>query len=316
MHSQKRIEWVDLAKGIGIILVVYGHVILGIHDAKLGLSGIGYTIQHSVIYTMHMPLFFFLSGIFAVKWVKREPKVAIHQKFTSLIIPYLIWGIIQGLIMQVFAGQTNNAQGLSQVLRLPIKPYAQFWFLYDLWWIFLIYYVAIHVLKLPTKILFGFSIVLFLGSPWLNLWEFWRIFYQLPFFLVGTMVIEHQDNLSKLKPIILIPLFIVVNGLFIFVNFNTFVTNIFSFIVAMVGILLVISLVQRFRNGVLDYIGKNSMPIYLMHLLGAAGTRIILLKLGVQLVSVHLIFGTLVGLFAPLIALQVFKLLKIDKYLL
>ena len=141
-------------------------------------------------------------------------------------------------------------------------------------------------------------------------------FLSIPLLLIGTMVIEHQDNLSKLKPIILIPLFIAVNGLFIFVNFNTFFTNIFSFIVAIVGILLVIFLVQRFRSSILEYIGKNSMPIYLMHLLGTAGTRILLMKLGVQIVSVHLILGTLVGLFAPLIALQVFKVLKIDKYLL
>ena len=92
---KKRIEWVDLAKGVGILLVVYGHVILGIHDADIGFSGINYDIQHSVIYTVHMPLFFFLSGLFAIRWVKRDAKVAILQKVKSLLIPYFIWGIVQ-----------------------------------------------------------------------------------------------------------------------------------------------------------------------------------------------------------------------------
>lgn len=44
-----RIEYIDLAKGVGIILVVIGH----------SISGIGYKF----IYSFHMPLFFFLSGM-------------------------------------------------------------------------------------------------------------------------------------------------------------------------------------------------------------------------------------------------------------
>lgn len=315
MGNNKRIEWVDLAKGIGIILVVYGHVIVGVHGAKLGISNFSFMIQHSVIYTLHMPLFFFLSGIFAVKWVNRDPKTAIYQKFKSLIIPYFFWGVIQGLIMQLFSAQTNNAQGIKQIIKLPIKPYAQFWFLYDLWWIFLVYFVAVRVLKLPNKIVFGISLILFSISPWLKFWELWRIFYQLPFFLVGTMVMKYQRQLAKLVPMLMTLIFIISNILFIVCRLNSFVTNIFSFCVAIIGILLVISIVQKFKSRLLEYIGKNSMSIYLMHLLGTAGTRIFLLRMGITAVSVHLVLGTLVGIFVPLIALRVFSMLKIEKYL-
>lgn len=50
----KRIDYVDIAKGIGIVLVVMGH-----NDFAL-ISPFG----HKFIYSFHMPMFFFMSGMF------------------------------------------------------------------------------------------------------------------------------------------------------------------------------------------------------------------------------------------------------------
>lgn len=47
---KNRISYIDIAKGIGIFLVIWGHIIL---------NGPAYNI----IYAFHMPLFFFLSGL-------------------------------------------------------------------------------------------------------------------------------------------------------------------------------------------------------------------------------------------------------------
>ena len=44
----KRIEWIDTAKGIGLICVILGHMRV--------------PYLSTWIYTFHMPLFFFLSG--------------------------------------------------------------------------------------------------------------------------------------------------------------------------------------------------------------------------------------------------------------
>src|SRR5215510_11051547 len=50
----KRVAYVDIAKGIGIILVVMGH-----NDFAL-IS----PFAHKLIYSFHMPMFFFMSGMF------------------------------------------------------------------------------------------------------------------------------------------------------------------------------------------------------------------------------------------------------------
>ncbi len=73
----KRIEYIDIARGIGILLVVLGHNDFGY------ISPFGY----KVIYSFHMPLFFFLSGYFLNVSI---PFVEFFKKrFNTLLKPYL-----------------------------------------------------------------------------------------------------------------------------------------------------------------------------------------------------------------------------------
>ena len=73
----KRIEYLDIARGIGILLVVAGHNDLGAVSP----------FAHQVIYSFHIPLFFFLSGYFintALSFFDYFKK-----RFHSILQPYL-----------------------------------------------------------------------------------------------------------------------------------------------------------------------------------------------------------------------------------
>ncbi|BEL98781.1 hypothetical protein SM14VA2_11940 [Serratia marcescens] len=72
-----REAWVDYAKGIGIILVVFGHVNRGLYSAGIQLSGSSYLLTDSIIYSFHMPLFFFLSGLFFTQSLDKREKPAL-----------------------------------------------------------------------------------------------------------------------------------------------------------------------------------------------------------------------------------------------
>lgn len=72
-----RIVWVDIAKGIGILLVVYAHI---------------FSFGKSCIYLFHMPLFFFLSGIFFTPDIKMGD--ILKNKFYTLILPYFFFAAI------------------------------------------------------------------------------------------------------------------------------------------------------------------------------------------------------------------------------
>ena len=72
-EQKKRITWIDMAKGYGIILVILGHL--------------KFDMFRDWIFTFHMPLFFFLSGyVFSTKY---DFVTFLKRKCRSMILPYL-----------------------------------------------------------------------------------------------------------------------------------------------------------------------------------------------------------------------------------
>ncbi len=73
--TKKRVESIDIAKGIGILLVILGHLTV---DGQM---------VRFVIFTFHMPLFFMLSGVFADK--KQNLADGAAKLVRTLLVPYL-----------------------------------------------------------------------------------------------------------------------------------------------------------------------------------------------------------------------------------
>ena len=125
-----KLKWVDVAKGIAIILVVYGNVLDGLFNA--GVTVPRYHLQHDFIYSFHMPLFFVLSGLFA-KRVLVLPKLQFFRRQgIALLYPYLLWSVVQSGIMLIMSKYTNGGLTSLEFLMIPLDPFGQFWYLYDL----------------------------------------------------------------------------------------------------------------------------------------------------------------------------------------
>src|SRR5436190_13636462 len=77
-----RIEFLDAAKGIGILFVVLGH-----NHIKLE-----YPLIYQVVYSFHMPFFFLLSGMF----FKSDYGLVelIRRRFNSLLRPFIAYLLI------------------------------------------------------------------------------------------------------------------------------------------------------------------------------------------------------------------------------
>lgn len=137
-YLNNRSYWVDYAKAIGIILVVYGHVARGLVKSGIVDDDGLFTILDSVIYSFHMPLFFFLSGLFFFDSLKFGGKFwLIKNKINTIIKPYVIWSLLQGFVEVALSSYTNGDVSVFQVLSLGWEPRAQFWFLYALFFVFL-----------------------------------------------------------------------------------------------------------------------------------------------------------------------------------
>ena len=82
-----RIELIDIAKAITIILVILGHT----------TGNLETPMYRRLLYSFHMPLFFFLAGLsIRPKALKtfRDWKDFIKKNLLALIVPYLIFAFI------------------------------------------------------------------------------------------------------------------------------------------------------------------------------------------------------------------------------
>lgn len=85
----QRHDYIDIAKGIGILLVVWAHILL---------SG----ASHKVIYAFHMPLFFLISGMLFRR--EKYPGILcfIKKRAKRLLIPFAIYSVVTWLIWAAF----------------------------------------------------------------------------------------------------------------------------------------------------------------------------------------------------------------------
>lgn len=82
----KRIEWIDIAKGIGMLLVIFGH---------FGMNPAGKEAISFIKSSFHMPLFFVLSGLlFKDGSSAKDCFTWSMKRFIALMIPFYLWTAI------------------------------------------------------------------------------------------------------------------------------------------------------------------------------------------------------------------------------
>jgi len=310
--SDHRLEWIDVAKGLGIALVVYGHVFRGLEAAGIISASDAMTVIDSVIYSFHMPLFFFLAGIFLDETINRRGMGgAIWSKVETVLYPYVVWSLLQGAIEVALAQYTNGGATIGEVLSLLWQPRAQFWFLYALFQIFAV--SAIIFSKSPrwgTYAFAGAGILLFWFGSGEALGSFVHASRMLIFFILGVLFYRNGGlhvEWTVLRAASVVALFVIAELLFhIVLGLRYTDRSPASLLVACCGIAAVIGFSNVAANGLaalLSYLGRMSMYVYLMHILAASGARVVLAKLWPDAsVLTHITLGVLAGLVLPLAA--------------
>lgn len=109
IQNKKHIPWLDVAKGLGITLVVIGHCLFP---------------KHLLIDSFHMPLFFILAGMtFSTKAVFGD---FIKKKIVRIVLPFAFW------------------VSLSFLCSLENDP---LWFLYTLFFALILFYPLCKYIK-------------------------------------------------------------------------------------------------------------------------------------------------------------------------
>lgn len=321
-RSSARWDWVDSAKGIGILLVVYGHVARGLMNAGIYTDQSSFSLIDNIIYSFHMPLFFFLSGIFFISSFEKRGIKLVFSKVDAIFYPYLMWSLIQGSIEIALSNFTNQHVSWDALFSIIWQPRAQFWFLYTLFFVFVFNTALIFFLqrleslkKIWPYILLVAAAILFVCKLLLpGLFVFQSVATYDIYFAFGAVF----WSLYKNGEVTDIRVLVLMSTLFVALEYATFISGAITLqqsfttiLLASIGIITVIGIAQRIT--VFSIIGIYSMEIYLMHVIFGSGMRILLQKgMAIEAMLPHLIVGVLAGVLLPILATRWIHKFKIE----
>lgn len=324
--SAARLRWVDTLKGVGILLVVLGHALGGLIDAGFAPDTTWFRPLFAAIYIFHMPLFFFLTGLFVVKRVADDPDRFRGRLFSQIAWPYFLWSAVQIVAITMAGSLANNPGGPlgPSLLRTFYMPSAQFWFLYALFFL--------HGLSLFARRGAGSPFYLLLLIAAGSFAEQQRLpgivettlqmapYYGLGVFL-GPLLLDRAPSQHDRSWLWLVPLACVAlamsmihaidlgipgiwpaTGIAIILDVRSF-DNFYAATIAIVALVALARVAGQWAPRWLIYCGRQTMPIFLLHILVIAATRIVVLKYNPAIPTpILLSLLCLVGVVLPLAA--------------
>jgi len=221
-----RDQSLDALRGLAIILVVLGHAILDAGAVLRGGPGMvnmgpfwiplstASNVPLSLLYTFHMPLFAFISGL--VMWPPRRAPLAggITGRVRGLLIPYMAWF----LVLYAANWSPRPAGGFGPALLDAALGRGGLWYLYAL------FVCATAVLclarargsrfTLPVSAL----VAILCSTGWIfavpNVFYLSNVLWIYPFVVLGYMVaplrayvLEHRWHVAAAGLAIFLPLF-------------------------------------------------------------------------------------------------------------
>ena len=287
---EKRIGYIDIAKGLGILIIVLGH-----ND----LAGYHPTL-HKFIYAFHIPLFFFLSGMFFRP--ERAFGETARRRFSTLMKPYLFTLFLIYLGEAAFSNMTFPviAGRIAKAMYATGKyiDWVQLWFIPHLFIVSLFAWIAWRLLfsRVKTDWLRWLLLFAMLSAGVLSMPYFWPFvapiinmeLYGLPFsldlvlasgffFLVGYEVNQRPLERFFASPLFLAGTFALLLVLVVTLppvmdfNTRTYPSLWINTAESLLGIGMILSLARNLERwserlaNVFRYFGRISLVILIFH---------------------------------------------------
>ena len=197
---QKRNEYIDILRGIAMLLVVLGHTMTGC------TTNSEQSVLFNIIWSLQMPLFILISGY--VTRYSKGIKTAldlwkyVKKRTVAYIFPWIIWTFcVRGLMF-------NKTDGLFDVGHIFWNMDSGYWFLITIWTINIIFGISQllsscickseHRVKKNAALLFfyiiGMGILGALGSILgMSFFTIKLTLYYMPFYFAGYLYGQTRD---------------------------------------------------------------------------------------------------------------------------
>ena len=286
---KERILYIDNLRAFAIMLVVMGHILQFTFGDSHGFDHPFFKF----IYSFHMPLFFFISGMFAkgftppltlCKYLNNN----IVRKSKALLIPYITWSLIINLLISVGAYSKDilNTTSLG----------ALYWFLPSLFEAFILFFIlqplvcrlnkrSNIIIEILYWLIVIFSVkagILWLCKEVLSSSEYYYTFLggfqnNFPFFLMGYLVAKYKKIIALLEnDCVGLVAWILYLGALYLINCTEFrMKGVSSLIEIFYPVGAIIFFYQLFKHisfpskiqRIVSKVGMSTLEIYVMHYL-------------------------------------------------
>jgi uncharacterized membrane protein YcfT len=311
MDRDDRIGWVDIFRGLAIILVVFGHCGRGLDHS--GLMHFKDGFMDRWIYAFHMPAFFFAAGMFAGRsLILRGIGRFFVNKVGTVLYPYVLWSVIYILAIKYLPGANTHYQS-DMWGEIAYRPVGNYWFLYVL---FLIQVAFLCVRPLRTGPLMFYILCIAAWAlesantlestfPHATWWPLHNILKYSIYFAAGDALMTLTERPATWPRDSGLFSLVFFTGLTILIGLgHNGEDGLWDFFLAAAGIQGLWEMsVALDQHGVrwLRYLGRRSLEIFVAHNLATVAARVVLLKCGITSPAMHLIYGTAAGIIGPLL---------------
>lgn len=263
--GKNRISAIDYAKGIAIICVVLGHVLyFCCYNQHEGDSPLFH-----FIYSFHMPLFFFLSGLVVSvrNRLLKETVADLQLRFKQLVIPMVLIGGVFTIV---------SKQDLMNIINSDMK--SGYWYLLVLFLFYLTvrlceYLISTIGCSIKHEIIFVFLIVLwlcslhcvhYLSSFIISYFSLIQYNLYLPYFAVG-IICKNHNNIFSNQWVLLCSLLIGFLSNHLQFHYMLQVFCIMSVVVTIMCMCFIFDKYEGIVKTTICYLGRNVLYIYCFH---------------------------------------------------
>src|SRR3954463_14164773 len=301
-----RLDWVDYAKGICIVMVVMMHSVLGV-EAAAGETG----FMHALVAfakPFRMPDFFLISGLFLSVVIDRDWRTYLDRKGGHFAYFYVLWVTVQfGFKAPSCAAESGWSHVGFLYLESFVEPFGTLWFIYLL----PVFFVVTKILRrAPPPAIWAAAAaleMLHVATGWTVIDEFCaRFVYFYSGYLFAANVFALADRARARPAVALAGLtaWALVNAAIVYDGCSEW--PVISLALGFAGACAIIvmgTLLARMHwlNSV-RFCGEHSIVIYLAFSLPMATTRTLLLKFAPFIdVGIASLLVTLAGVLGALV---------------
>jgi uncharacterized membrane protein YcfT len=279
-----RINWVDYAKGICIVMVVMMHSVLGVELAA-GKTGFMHLLV-AFAKPFRMPDFFLISGLFLPIVIDRDWRTYLDRKVVHFAYFYVLWVTIQfGFKAPAFAAETGWTHAGLLYLESFVEPFGTLWFIYLLPVFFVI---TKATRRLPPLLVWGIAALLetaHIVTGWTVIDEFcarFVYFYSGYLFADYVFALTYRARAHPRLALAALALWAIIDGGLVMSGFSEW--PLISLMLGLAGACAIVTsatlLARKHWLTFLRFCGEHSIVIYLAFFLPMVATRTLLLRAG------------------------------------